>query len=62
MVNSQTEIWYEIEFTRPGQSDWVLLAGADTLESARTQLQEHQQDQGFMYRIVRKTLTLEIVD
>ncbi len=63
MVNNQTEIWYEIEFTRPGQTDWVLLTGADTLESARAELHEHQeQDQQFVYRIVRKTLTKEIVN
>ena len=62
MVNDQTETWYEVEFRRPGQSDWVLLIAADTLELARQQLQEDEGAEGqFEYRIVRKTLTVEIV-
>lgn len=62
MVNNQTETWYEVEFRRPGQIDWVLLIGADTLEAAREQLKEHEApEEQFEYRIVRKTLTVEIV-
>jgi hypothetical protein len=57
-----TEQWYEIEYSRIGADDWCAESDtADTLESAR-RIHAQRKVVDFEFRIVKKTLSTEVIE
>lgn len=62
-----SEIWYAIEVSMKGADDWFSTSAStsDTVKHAKGKLADLQQkDTGgvYEYRIVRKTVTTEVVE
>ena len=62
------ETWYEIQYSVKGADDWFSLGGKssyDSLNAARVDIERRRQErpaeQGYELRIVRKTLTEDVV-
>jgi hypothetical protein len=63
-IPEHTEVWYEIQYSPKGENDWFasgMAARSDTIEGARKQLRYCQAKWLHDYRIVKKTLTEEVV-
>jgi len=65
-ANVSTDVWYAIEYSRTGADDWFPASGTfDTEASARAEMvalaSVEPSGHGDEYRIVRKTLTTEVI-
>lgn len=63
-IDSYTEVWFEIQWSKQGADDWFSASGtsADSIDSARERLAhciKHNAE--FDFRIIKKTLAEEVV-
>lgn len=63
-----TQVWFEVEYSDPSINDWFssAISGVDTIEDARLKRDEIRARRDgitkFDYRIVKKTMTTEVVE
>lgn len=65
-MDKQEQVWYELEYSHAGEDDWYASSSAkvDTEAGIRMLLDSHNQLRhtlSFEYRMVRKTLSTEVV-